>query len=412
MKQYAGLVILWCASAGLFTAILPWYASRVIERARRNDTPGHPPIELARAFGVVIGLIGAGGWIVFNETLDRDSGMAEALACLGTFASFWWCYRVVVRQSRRALRELRGPEWDNRFNAGFAVLLQGAIFSVPIAAAGLSLLLYWVVGLFGATPGRIMGALCIYPGLVIAALHHRRFARRFLGAPAPLPREVADRVESALGPSSSRRMAALSTEGAPFYNALTVSGVPGASIWISSSCLQSMSADEAAAVLVHEFSHLEKRDDRRRMLTTIAIHSSLLAASAIWLSPGLALSCLFFVIALLVAIGPLGQRQERRADAKAASVGLGAAMGRALVILYRLNAIPRKMDSEKLGTHPLLEKRLAALGIDAPEATRAEAPIIRPGLLRRLLVWCGIMTLWFVVVALTAGALAFLRNSH
>jgi len=106
-------------------------------------------------------------------------------------------------------------------------------------------------------------------------------------------------VEAALGGGATQPMAVLPTGDAVFHNALSLrlgDGF-GKDLWISSSLVEALPADEAAAVLVHEMSHLEGRDDLRRVATAFAVHGLALGALAFFGSLGLGLSCLAFSIA-------------------------------------------------------------------------------------------------------------------
>lgn len=378
--------------SGLVATAASWaffagFAPRCARRAIAAGTPGHALHAYSMAGGVVFGMA---GMLIFGlafQATDPSEPSLRTLAFLGGWLTVWSVYRGYSAGLRRILRATHGPDWDHPGQFQLAALMMGPLLGGPIGAALLALPFHaWADASGTPFPGWIAAGF-IYPGLVLSGFYFRAVAGRMLSEPRPLPDEIAERLEAAIGSAPTQQTAVFGTGGGAFYNALAIQGIPGAQMWISEPLVDLLTPEEAAAVLVHEWDHVEQRDDRRRIWTTMALHGVFLAAVSVPWTVDLYTSSAAFVLAFLLASTFFGQRIELRADARAKAAGLGEAMGSALVKLYRVNQIPRSTSADSLATHPMLAARLEALGLEVPEAAPEEAPVPAGPSMKKVFLW-------------------------
>jgi Zn-dependent protease with chaperone function len=361
------LVLVLSAAGG--RGYLRWRASRAVRGAEAGGD-GHDALEaLGRDFGTVVGVgIAVLGWLVARNLAASPSVLAGSW--LAILLVVWWLYRGFSSDQLQLLEAYRGAAWNAPIHAALAALTLGPILGVPLCA---SLLAF--AGLFAAeASGRIdlvapLAALAVYPGLVVWGVWAGAVIRRHFRNPTPLPAAIRDRLHALLGAEAAESMVVLPVEGCAFYNAVALPSRREAKVWIADGLLAELSEDEAVATLLHEQCHVDQRDDLRRVGWTLALHA--LALWILWelgFTSGLISSTLLFAFVFVVASTLIGQRHELRADAAAARRGLAAPMGRALATLHRLNAVPSEAKNEGLMTHPLLARRLKALGVELAEA--------------------------------------------
>jgi len=350
-------------------------------RALRVAEPGgdcHAALEaLGREFGAVIGVGIAVLGMLAVGSLEGTGPSALAGAWLAILGVSWWLYRGFASDQLRLLEAYRGAAWNAPIQLALAALTLGPILGVPLCAAALAWL--GLVAAEGLGRGDLVApfaALAVYPGFVVWGLWATAVIRRHFRNPNPLPGRIRDRLQALLGGVAAENIVVLPTEGRAFYNAVALPAQREAKVWISQALLHELSDDEAIATLLHEHSHVERRDDLRRAGWTLALHAlALVVCWAIGLMPGLVSSTLLFAFAFFLASTAIGQLHELRADAAAAHHGFAEAMGRALATLHRVNAVPSEAKNEGWMTHPLLRKRLAALGVELePDPADAEQP--------------------------------------
>ena len=372
-----GLLALWILTVATARPVLAWRARRRVSRARRDGVPGHAIFAFARDFGWLTVLAIAISMLAMLVVVGRAMSVPGVVAWIGVLLTVWWFYRCYFAASSWLLGEVHGPGWDNVYHRHLAGLLYGPLLSAPLGAALVALLAYAVAAGLGRELPDALASLCIYPGLVVSHVVGRRQARRMLCDPRPLPAPLAERVEQALGEGTGAGMRVLPTRGAAFFNAIATPGMHP-TVWLAEPLLEELSLDEAAAVLVHESSHVERRDDLRRMGTAVALLAAIHAAVLAVAMMDVALVSVVFVVAYWLAVGALGRPHELIADRRAGEAGLADAMGRALVKLHRLNNTPRNVDQQTMPSHPTLVDRLRALDVEVPEPTAAEAPLEKP----------------------------------
>jgi Zn-dependent protease with chaperone function len=369
-------------AAGAFALVgrvyLGWRASCAL-RAAEPGGDGHAALEaLGRDLGTLVGVgIAVLGMLAVGSLEGaRPSVLAGAwLAILGVV---WWLYRGFASDQLRLLEAYRGAAWNAPIHLALAALTLGPMLGVPLGATALAWL--GLAAAEGSGRGDLVApfaALAVYPGFVVWGLWATRVIQRHFRNPAPIPAAIRDRLHALLGRAAADSMVVLPSEGRAFYNAVALPAQREAKVWISDALLHELSDDEAIATLLHEHCHVERRDDLRRAGWTLGLHGAALALLwGIGLTPGVVSSTLLFAIAFFVVSTVIGQRQELRADASAAQHGFAEAMGRALATLHRVNAVPSEARNEGWMTHPLLRKRLTALGVELePEPADAEQSV-------------------------------------
>lgn len=349
-----GMLLARRQSARRLASLPPEGADRVAAfdaaRTRVSST-----IWAAAVVGAAAGI--ASAWIADGSLSPWDTSMFAMLtaSCAATLSSV--PFRMDVEE------RVRGPGWDRASAQRVAAWATfGASGAVPCAGAMCAAFVsIW-------TSSQVLIAESFAIGSLAALMVQARLFTRVgvvgppLGGAAPDESALAAATEQALalaGPGV-RPDVRLWRTGEGVWNAFATGGWRTSRILVSDDIPRLLGQDELTAVLLHEIGHTRLRHVAWRKATLLA---SILGAPAALAAVGCARPGAMFLAAMLVLVGAaaLYRRQEFEADAFARDRGEARALGRALIAMERAHMLPA--DRAHATTHPLLRRRLEALGV-------------------------------------------------